>query len=123
MQEEAVNLARRTGSSSLPHLIRHLADILREDGDARDAAPLYEEAMSRYLAATDIPPLELANATRGMACNAQALGDRDAAIRHWRSAREQYRALDDVFRHSYGQSDNPGVIEADRRLAALGRGG
>ena len=48
-QEEAVNLARQAGSPSLPHVIRHLADILQEDGDASRAALLYDEVTSRIL--------------------------------------------------------------------------
>lgn len=121
LQEASVNLARQAAlSSPLPHLIRHLADILQEDGDPSAAAPLYEEMMTLYHASGDASPLELANATRSIACNSQALGDTAAAIRHWRSAREQYQALGDVFRDAYGLAENPGVLEADRRLADLG---
>lgn len=119
LQDEAVSIARETASPSLPHLIRHLADILQDDGDAAGAAPLYDEVLALYRTSTDVPPLELANTIRSVACNAQALGDRATAIRHWRSAREQYEALDPLFRQTYGLEENPGVAEADRRLAAL----
>lgn len=56
-----------------------------------------------------------------MACNSPTLGDKAAPIHYWQSAREQYQALGTVFRGSYGLNENPGVIEADRRLVALGR--
>jgi hypothetical protein len=119
-QDEAVALTRRAGgSSSLPHSIRHLADILRAGGEPAAAAPLYAEMMALYEGAPNTPPLEMANAVRSCACNAQALGDRVAALALWRDARARYEALDEVFRDIYGLKDNPGVAEADRRLAAL----
>jgi len=37
----------------------------------------------------------------------------------WRGVRDRHESLDDVFRNAYGLNENPGVIEADRRLAAL----
>ena len=75
VQNEAVDLSRETGSASLPHRIRHLADILREKGDAHAAAPLYEEVLALYRMSTEVSPLELANTTRSIASNSQALGD------------------------------------------------
>jgi hypothetical protein len=119
LQEEAVTLTRASGSSLLPHVIRHLADILHASGQPTAAAPLYAEMMELYQNAPDTPPLEMANAARSVACNLEAIGDRVAALTLWRDVRDRYEALDEVFRNAYGLSENPGVIEADRRLAAL----
>lgn len=121
LQNEAVDLSRETASTELPHLIRHLADILQENGDAHAATPLYEEVLALYRASTEVSPLDLANTIRSIASNAEALGDREAAIGHWQSARGQYQALDETFRQSFGLAENPGVAEANRRLAALCR--
>lgn len=119
LQDEAVSLARRSALPSLPHLIRHLADILQEYGDPAAAAPLYAEMMELYGAAPETPPLELANAIRSLACNSEALGDRMAARRLWLDVRRRYAALDDLFHDVYGLTENPGVGEAVRRLANL----
>jgi tetratricopeptide (TPR) repeat protein len=120
LQEEAVTLTRGLGvDSSLPRAIRHLADILRESGQPSAAAPLYVEMMELYESAPDTPPLEIANAARSVACNVEALGDRASALTLWQRVRDRYEALDDVFRNAYGLNENPGVMEADRRLAAL----
>jgi len=100
-------------------MIRHLADILQESRRPSAAAPLYVEMMEFYQNAPDRPPLKLANAARSVACNAEALGDRESALMLWRDVRDRYESLDDVFRNAYGLNENPGVIEADRRLAAL----
>jgi len=120
LQEEAVLLTRGLGvTSSLPHVIRHLADFLQASGRPAAAEPLYVEMMDLYQGAPDTPSLELANAARSVACNREELGDRAAALLLWRGVRDRYEALDEVFRKTYGLNENPGVIEADRRLAAL----
>lgn len=119
LQNEAVSLARRSAPSSLARLVRHLADILQQGGDPAAAAPLYAEMMELYGAAPETPPLELANAIRGLACNSEALGDRMAARRLWLDVRRRYLALDELFHDTYGLAENPGVIEADGRLANL----
>lgn len=75
--------------------------------------------MEIYGAAPETPPLELANAMRSLACNSEALGDRMAARRLWLDVRRRYVALDDLFHDIYGLAENPGVIEADGRLANL----
>jgi tetratricopeptide (TPR) repeat protein len=120
LQEEAVTLARGLGADSfLARVIRHLADILQESGRASAAVPLYVEMMELYERAPDTPALEMANAARSVACNMEALGDQASAVALWRGVRCRYEALDDVFRNAYGMNENPGVMEADRRLAAL----
>ena len=123
LQEEAVSLIRELEDrSALPNAVRHLADILQDSGQPQAAAPLYAEMMALYRAAPDTSPLEMANAARSLACNVEALGDRAGAVARWQDVRRQYDALDEVFRDSYGLAENPGVIEADRRLAALAAG-
>jgi len=47
-------------------------------------------------------------------------GDKDKARSAWQDARSRYGALDALFLSLTGRHENPGVAEADRRLAALG---
>jgi hypothetical protein len=51
--------------------------------------------------------------------HAQNLGQKDEARRLWREARDRYATLDALFLSLTGSAENPGVKEADRRLAAL----
>lgn len=119
-QQEALTLARDfAGQAVLAHYLRHLADILQQMGQPAAAAPLYREMMELYDGAPDSPSLEIANAARSIASNTEALGDRAAALTLWREVKSRYEALDDLFRDAYGLDENPGVAEADRRIAGL----
>ena len=75
--------------------------------------------LALYRQARDAPPLDVANALRSAAVHAEAIGDGDSAEAFWLQARQRYAALDDVFEKLTGQPGNPGVEEADRRIAAL----
>jgi hypothetical protein len=118
-QAEALAIVRRTGDPALPHVARHMADILHDAARHAEAAPLFAEMLTLYRAAPSTPPLEMANAVRSAACHAEAIGDAPRAAALWREARDRYAALDDLFHQLTGTSENPGVREADLRLAAL----
>ncbi len=120
-QEQALALARRHGDlAALPHMVRHMADIL-VDCEAHEAAgALYTEMMDLYRRAPDTPPLELANALRSLACHTEAVGNRREAAALWRDVRRRYADLGGVFHDTYGLATNAGVEEADQRLRALG---
>lgn len=104
---------------NLAHVLRHAGDILQTANRHADAEPYYREMLALYRAAPDTPPLDVANAIRSVALHAQHLGRIEEARRLWQEARERYAALDDLFLSLTGKAENPGVKEADRRLAAL----
>ncbi|TWB80151.1 hypothetical protein FBZ87_102575 [Nitrospirillum amazonense] len=64
-------------------------------------------------------PLEMANAVRALACNAEGRGDQREAEALWREALDRYAALDAVFHGDFGLADNPGAKEARTRLSRL----
>ena len=108
-QQEAVALLREDDDPArLAHAIRHVADILREAGDAAGASAPTAEMLALYRGLEDAPLLDLANAIRSAALQAEAAGQPDAAL--WREARDHYEAC----------GIGPGVAEAERRIAALG---
>jgi tetratricopeptide (TPR) repeat protein len=117
-QEEAVALRRVDGGLPLASALRHLGGILDDQGAHAEAAPVYAEMMTLYQAA-DTAPLEMANAVRALACNAEGRGDRGEAEALWQEALDRYAVLDDLFQRDYGLPDNPGVAEARARLARL----
>ena len=119
-QQQALMHARDIcEAGQLAHVVRHLADILDEMGRHDEATCLYEEMTALYSRSPDTSPLELANAIRSVACHEEALGNRDRAVSLWCDLRDRYAALGDMFRETYGLSNNPGVEEADRHLARL----
>ena len=75
--------------------------------------------MAIYRREPDVPPLDFANAVRSVAVHTQSLGEKDEAQRLWEEAKARYAELDDLFERLTGRRGNPGVAEADRRLAAL----
>jgi beta-lactamase regulating signal transducer with metallopeptidase domain len=117
-QREALRLQREIGPDGLPHAIRHLADILDDGGRHEEASPYYAEMETLYRNSST-PPLEMANAVRSLAVHAEHVGDKDRAHRLWLEARDRYAKLDDVFLKLTGERRNPGVEEAERRLAVL----
>jgi tetratricopeptide (TPR) repeat protein len=120
-QLEALAIARNLNTpQTLAHVLRHAGDILQAAGRHAEADPYYREMLALYRATLDTPPLDIANAIRSVAIHAQNLRETDEARRLWQEARERYAALDDVFLSLTGKAENPGVKEADRRLAALG---
>jgi tetratricopeptide (TPR) repeat protein len=120
-QAEALALERKVGNKqSLAQALRHLADVLDDAGRHNDADPYYKEMLALYRALPDMAPLDMANAVRSAAEHERHKGRNDEARRLWQEARERYAALDAVFLAITGKNDNPGVREADRRLASLG---
>ncbi|TWB40482.1 tetratricopeptide repeat protein [Nitrospirillum pindoramense] len=117
-QEEAVALLRADGGLPLAGALRHLGGILDDQGAHAEAAPVYAEMMVLYQAA-DTAPLEMANAVRALACNAEGRGNQGEAAVRWQEALDRYAVLDQLFQRDYGLPDNPGVAEARTRLARL----
>ena len=108
LQRQAVALLRDAGDgAALAHGLRHVADILRDMGDAATAAAPAAEMLALYRDLPDPPPLDLANAIRSAALQAEAIGAPDADL--WREARDRYDET----------GIGPGVAEAERHLAAL----
>ncbi len=119
-QRRAVTLLREVGDrAALAHAIRHLADILVADSQAGEASESITEMLTLYRTAPDAQPLDIANAMRSAAVHAEAIGDNETARAFWIQARERYGALDDLFERLTGKPGNPGVAEADAKLASL----
>ena len=119
-QRRAVALLRDAGDSlALAHAVRHLADMLIEAGQTAEAAPAISEMLALYRAAPDAPPLDVANALRSAALQAEAIQDSDTAWIFWIQARARYEPLDALFEQMTGTPGNPGVAEADAHLARL----
>lgn len=119
-QRRAITLLRDAGDrTALAHAIRHLADILVDAGRAGEASESITEMLTLYRAIPDAQPLDIANALRSAAVHAEALGDNETARAFWIQARERYAALDGVFERLTGSPGNPGVAEADAKLASL----
>jgi tetratricopeptide (TPR) repeat protein len=120
LQAEALNLTRGLDDpAQLLRVLRHLADILHEQGAMEAASAAYAEVAQLYDQTPDAPPLEVANAVRSLAVHAEALGDRAKAAARWQEARDRYAALSPLFLEKYGLTENPGVEEADQHLSEL----
>lgn len=119
-QRRAVALWRELGDNTrLAHAVRHIADLLVAAGRAAEASEPIAEMIALYARASEAPPLDIANALRSAAVQAEAIGDSDTAEAFWLKARQRYAALDDMFEKLTGQPGNPGVAEADARIRAL----
>jgi hypothetical protein len=119
-QRRAVALLRDVGDQpALAHAVRHLADILVADGQAGEATESITEMLTLYRTHPDARPLDIANALRSAAVHAEAVGDNETARAFWIQARERYAALDALFERLTGTPGNPGVAEADAKLASL----
>ncbi|MEP7008584.1 MAG: hypothetical protein ABI810_21570 [Sphingomonas bacterium] len=119
-QRRAVALLRDASArATLAHAIRHLADILVAAGNAREASESITEMLTLYRATPGAQPLDIANAMRSAALHAEALGDNETARAFWIQARDRYAGLDDVFEHLTGKPGNPGVAEANAKIASL----
>lgn len=116
-QRTALQLQRTIGSDGLPHVVRHFADILDDAGRYGEASPYYVEMETLYRNNSSIAPLEMANAIRSLAVHAGHVGDKKRAQQFWIEARDRYSKLDQVFARLTGEQRNPGVEEAERRLA------
>jgi len=91
------------------HTTRHLADILREDGSAAEAAVCYEEALKVYREHSETPILDLANTLRGFALLKGGIGQNERASFLWQEARSLYEAV----------NVQAGVEESERQIARL----
>ena len=119
-QRRAITLLRDIGDrAALAHAIRHLADILVADGRAGEAAESITEMLTLYRATPDAQPLDIANALRSAAIQAEAIGDNETARAFWVQARDRYATLDDLFERLTGSPGNPGVAEANAKIASL----
>jgi tetratricopeptide (TPR) repeat protein len=111
--EEAVAIYRAQGDALvLAHTVRHVADIHRHDGSRELAERCYQEALHIYRSYERTPPLDLANAIRGLAILKDDAGEAEEARSLWEEARELYTAV----------KVEAGVAESNRRLARLERG-
>lgn len=91
------------------HTIRHVGDILRNQGSLEQARPCYEEALTLYRGHPETPDLDLANAIRGFALLVAEAGETEQAISLWREARGLYEAAD----------VQAGVHESDAQIRRL----
>ena len=108
--EEAVAIYRAEGDVlMLAHSIRHVADIHLDEGRAELAEPHYHEALNLYRSHEQTPPLDLANAIRGLAILTHDAGRTDEARLLWQEARDLYAVV----------NVEAGVAESSRRLALL----
>jgi hypothetical protein len=95
----------------LAHTVRHVADIRREAGRPDLSESCYHEALNLYRNHAMTPPLDLANAIRGLAILKTDAGDTATARALWEEARDFYAAV----------NVEAGVAESSRRLALLSR--
>ncbi|MGO8986128.1 MAG: hypothetical protein ACLQFM_15195 [Terriglobales bacterium] len=110
--EEAAGLYRAEGDTlRLARTVRHAGDIQREAGHPELAEPCYHGALSLYRGHAGTPPLDLANAIRGLAILKSDAGETTAAKALWEEARALYAAV----------NVEAGVVESSRRLALLAR--
>jgi tetratricopeptide (TPR) repeat protein len=108
--EEAVALYRTADAPlKLAHTVRHLGDIHQDQEQLKLAEPCYDEALAIYRAHKETPPLDLANAIRGLALLKEAVGDTKKVRELWEEARDLYASV----------NVEAGVKESERRLALL----
>lgn len=91
------------------HTIRHVGDILRNQGSVEQARPCYEEALTIYRAHSETPTLDLANAIRGFALLLGETKETEQAVSLWREARTLYDAV----------NVHAGVQESDDQIKKL----
>ncbi len=102
-------------SLKLAHTVRHIADLLRVNGDPAPAATNYDEALLIYRDHPETEPLDLANTLRGYALLKGGGGHPEAAIAYFCEARTLYeRAAAQT-----GLDMQPAYDEMDREIARL----
>jgi ankyrin repeat protein len=100
--EEAVSVCREIADPLLlAHTLRHLGDLHHDDGRDDLAEPLYDEALALYRA-SDAPPLDLANALRGLAM-----------------IKDTAELWEEAFHLYVATNVQPGIAESALRLAKL----
>ena len=91
------------------HTIRHLGDVLREDGGIEEARACYQEALAIYRKHKETSPLDLANTLRGFALLREAADEAEEAKLLWQEARGLYQSV----------NVEAGVQESDRQIERL----
>ncbi len=110
LYEEAAALYRAEEDVlRLAHTVRHVGDIHRESKRPDLAEPCYREALDLYRGHERTPPLDLANAIRGLAILKDDAGEAEAARLLWQEARDLYASV----------NVEAGVAESSRRLLDL----
>ncbi len=108
--QESAELYRQLNQPlTLAHTIRHVADILRENGDLAPATTWYDEALLLYRDQPDTEPLDLANTLRGYAHLKAGTGHPETAVAYWQEARTLYDKA----------KIQAGIDEADQQIALL----
>ena len=116
-QRRAVALLRDADDvPALARAIRRVADILVEAGRPEEAAAVITEMLGLYRAMPDAPPLDIGNALRSAALQAEAINDSDTAWIFWIQARARYALLDEAGGDGPA---NPHVADADAHLKKL----
>lgn len=112
LYEEAGEIYRALNEPlKIAHTVRHVADILRHLTRFPAAANSYAEALNIYRAHQGTPPLDLANALRGLALLKEAVGENAEARTMWEEAGALY---------AEGNIES-GVAESAKRVALLGK--
>jgi tetratricopeptide (TPR) repeat protein len=116
-QRRAVALLRDTDDvPALANTIRQLADMLVDAGDPEEAAASITEMLGLYHDMPHVSPLDIGNALRSAALQAEAINDIDTAWIFWIQARARYALLDGA---AVGAPVNPRVADADANLKRL----
>jgi tetratricopeptide (TPR) repeat protein len=90
----AVELYRKQDAPlTLAHTIRHVADILLDEGNLESAQRHYEEALTIYCANQETPPLDLANTLRGYGLFMEKSGKTEEAMTLWQQTLALYEQL------------------------------
>ncbi len=104
--EQSVANYKKTGiPAKMAHSIRHLADLKRELGLAKEAVQNYRGAVEIYREQGDTSPGNLANALRGFALTLELVGEEEEAKAVWQEAKELYQAcglqagVDEALQH------------------------
>jgi tetratricopeptide (TPR) repeat protein len=91
------------------HIIRHIADIYRQESNLVEAKPLYEESLELYRGNLGTKILDLANIVRPYALLNEEQGNLELARKLWEEARQLYGSL----------RVEPGISECDAHISKL----
>jgi tetratricopeptide (TPR) repeat protein len=109
--EEAAGIYRAAGNAPrLAHTLRHIGDVLQDEGRGRLGEAYAREALEIYRGDATTEPLELVNTIRGLAVIKQALGADGQARVLWTEAKALYASV----------GIEAGVRESEKRIASLG---
>ena len=91
------------------HTIRHIADICQQEGNPKQAQPLYEEVLEIYRSNLNTKLLDLANTVRPYALLIEEQRNSALATKLWEEARNLYGSLR-IYE---------GVSECERHISRL----